>query len=207
MYAFQLDRPVRRRVGTEHPRPRPLADAVALAVADVVEVRKGLVGAPGQEDLRPGLEEMLEPGPGVAHDRRAARGRLEQPHARRIPGLHHVLAGHVQRVAKPVVERPVLGGRQVDDALHVGGPRDRLRILRSDDDEAAIRATARPRSASGGRGPAGDQRCRCRGNPCRSDGRRVCPRGSTDRDRQSNTAAAPSVPRRSPGAAPASGRR
>ena len=59
------------------------------------------------------------------------------------PALHHVLAGDVQRVAQPVVKPAMLGGLEMNDPFHVVRPLDASRVLRTGDDEPAVRPVAR----------------------------------------------------------------
>src|SRR5690606_25905411 len=70
-------------------------------------------------------------------------GGLEQPHARRVATDHHVATRDVERERRAVVERAVSVGSEMLDALDVGRPFDRRRILRTGDDEATRRRATR----------------------------------------------------------------
>src|SRR5205085_11772575 len=87
-------------------------------------------GAPGEQDLAIGREELLQARPGVADDRRPAGCRFEQADTRRPAALHHRIPRHVEREALSRVERRVLRRRHVDSALDIAGPPPWVWILR-----------------------------------------------------------------------------
>src|SRR6266540_14522 len=69
---------------------RSLAEDAPLVVAHPREHAQGILGRACDQDLPPGLEERLEAGPGVAQDRGAAGGGLEEPHGWRPARPDHV---------------------------------------------------------------------------------------------------------------------
>ena len=104
--------------------------------------------AVGEEDLAAGLEQAVEPVPGVGDDRRRAGRGLEQPHAGRPAGGDHVGARDVQREARGGVECGVLGRRQMLDPLDVRRPVDAVGILRAGDARSCSCGSRRAGSSS-----------------------------------------------------------
>src|SRR5437868_80674 len=103
---------------------RAVADGAALGLRRLAEDSQHRRGVAGDEDLLAGAEERRKAGPLVADDRDAARGGLEEAHARRPAGAHHLGARDVEGEALRVVELAMLGRREVRDALDVTRPAD-----------------------------------------------------------------------------------
>ena len=140
------------------------------------------------EDLASRLEEGVQPLPGVADDRRAAGGGLEQPPGRTPAHARHRVARDVQGEPRRAVERRMGGGRHMPDEPDIVRPGEILRVLRAADDEAVGRTL--PGGSTNRRSTPPDgrpRRCRDRKAPPRN-GRRAGP-GGAGRDRPSRRAA------------------
>ena len=146
--AFQFGGAVRGRVRGQDAGAGALADG-AGAPSSGVSRRTRRVSSGVSATRISGRGRRTCPGrPRVADDGDAAGGGLEQPDAGRVARRDHVGPRDVERQALGVVEGAVLGGRQVLDALDVGGPGDVVRVLRPGDDETAFRPARAGSSSS-----------------------------------------------------------
>src|ERR1043165_705109 len=128
---LQLARPMRRRVLAQHALACALADGAALVLRRVVQNLEHLLGAARDQNFFSLAEQRRQARPFIADDRHGARGGLEEAHARRPAGAHHLGARDVEGEALRVVELPVLARREVVDAPDFARPADGVGVLRA----------------------------------------------------------------------------
>src|SRR5215210_5445928 len=136
---FQFCGAVSRGVLREHSLARTLTDNARVTFRHPAQNRQHIFGGPGDEDLFVWREELGQPGPLVADNRRTTGRRFEQPDARRVAGANHVGPRHIEGETLRVIKGAVLLWLQVCDALNVLRPANRLRILRTCNNEPAGR--------------------------------------------------------------------
>src|ERR1044072_4866 len=123
--AFELFGALLGGMAGHHPAPSRQAKAVPV----LSDGEDDLLRRIGKNDFLTGREQLLDAGPDVRYDRRAACGRLKQTDRRRPASLPHLCARDIQRVARCRVEGAVFAGPQMLDPFDIAGPDDIRRIL------------------------------------------------------------------------------
>ena len=135
---LQFESARRAAVVRQHNVPSASANPITCGGVSSAQDANDIVSMVSDQDGIVDWQQILQPIPAVADDRRAAGSGLEQTHAGRPAGADHVSARDVERKALPAIELRMLRRRQMVDPLDVGRPVDRRRVLRSGDHEAPI---------------------------------------------------------------------
>src|SRR5581483_4097660 len=118
------------------------ADGAQLGVVIVADVADDVFGRDGQQYLLAGTEKSVQSGPVVGDQGGAAGGGFKKPDRGRVAGENHVAAGDIQGEPGRRIKAAVPARIQVNDASDIGRPANARGILRTGNDEFAVRQEA-----------------------------------------------------------------